>query len=401
MRNTAMLLLGTVGFGFVNISTAFLAQPAVTDHDQKVVEAITPVWENERDILVMLGSAEDRIGLAHAVVNVSLSAAGLSDRQRYDGLRVAGSSLFHDKRFADAAAALARAADYTAASREKAEVTAASAEAMALMGPGHAAEALAAFVVAADTYLSCDPEDLRPAAVGAAFRRVVNMALEQDEHSKALTYANHAVAMAEQAVLGVPDLGYFRYSAAFAADLSGDHTQAVHLYDKFIAAHPGYLNAQPILGIMVHAGVRRQLADGSSWESPDEALITKMMEILRNPDFTLMPARTNYIEKLAASWDKQHATEAAAALRSELAKLTYPALAELDPNDAGEAMLGRQLWRELAVSQLNGAHSLYRVRNNPDDALVFLGRVTGSSAFASDDLVQEALRFKQEITGAP
>lgn len=377
------------------------AQPAATDHDQKVAHAITPTWENDRDLLVMLNEAADRVVFARLIVETSLHEPGLSGRQRYDGLRVAGSSLFHDRQFLEAAAALAQAAHHTQDVREKAEVGAASAEALTLAGPGHAAAALAAFQAAVDAYLSCDLSTLRAAAVESACRRLVHVAMEQDAHTTALTYAGQAVTLAEQGALDIADVGYFRYSAAFAADKNVDHAQAVLLYDKFFDAHAGYMNSQPVLGLMVHALVRRELANGSSWRSPDETLITKIMESLRDPAYTRMPARVNYAEKLAAAWDKQHAADAASALRSELAKLTYPALDALDPADPGDAVLGKFLWRELAVSQLNGAHTLFRRRDDPGGALAFLARITSPSPFASPDLVQEAMRFEQEIDATP
>lgn len=395
-------LFGIVAIGPCCCGAPALAfQPAATDHDQKVVESITLSWESERDLLVMLDEADDRIVLANAIVAASLGNAGLSGRQRYDGLRVAGSSLFHDKQFASAADAFEQAVLHTGMAHEKAEMTAAAAEAKAAMGHAHAGEALAGFVLAADLYLACDLSSLKPASVESVFRRLVTIAHDQEQYSTALTYANHAITLADAGPLASGDRGYFRYTAAFSADKAGDKTRAVRLYDDFVTAHPEYLNSQPILGLMVHARVRRELANGSSWDTPDQTLIDTVMGILRDPAYTLMPARCNYTEKLASSWDRRFATDAAAALRSELAKRTYPVLSQLDENDPNDVLLGELLWRELAVSQLNGAYSLYERMDEPDRALEFLARVTSPSAYASADLVQEAERLASVISGTP
>lgn len=391
-------MIAVVGGAAVTWSAGAFSQPGVDDHAVKVVEAKTPVWRSPRELLVMLDEAHDRVAFARSIINTSLTSTELSDEQRYDGLRVAGNSLFHDEQYAEAVSALSSAADFTIDPAEQAEVVASAAQAN-MAGLGDRETGLALSRRAADLYKRSDPTSLDKMMVDSTFRAVVSLAYDQQEYAVSHDYAIDAIGLSAQLPHGGLNLGYYRYTAAIAAQKMGDSARAASLFGEFLEHHPTYLNNQPSRGIVPHAKVQKALAEGSSWEKPDERLINTVLEILRNPEYAKMSVRVNFAERLAYAWDKMLALDASMALRSEIASLTQPELDALDPNNPAEARLGRDIWVEFAVSQTNGGAFL--VTRDPARAVVFLDRVLAPSPFARPDLVESAQAFRDRIAASP
>ncbi len=390
---TAMLLThGLMGSAF--------AQNLGPADPSTVVDPETIAWDDEHDLIVLLSDSSNRVAIANAIVQVSSSSGTLSNEQRYDGLRMAGTSLFHDGEFSSAVAALELAAAYTSSNYDKAEVLAAAAEAH-LRGTDDRAATIQKFKTAVDLYKQSDPAEASPFALEGAFRQLVNLAAQEGDFESSLQAALDAIALSGTLTAGNLDLGFYKYSGARAAQELGNNLQARTLYTQFLAEFPEYLNQQYRLGVVPHAKIQLAIVNGSSWEHPDEALIEAVLEVLRNPDYFLMPVRANYAEKLARSFDKVRAREAAAALRSELAKTTMNVIEDLDPNDRNEQSLGKWLWREVAISQLNGAISLFYEQRDPAAALEFVERIKTPSDFADPRIVSDAATLETEITRTP
>ncbi len=377
-----------------------LGQPGLDGREAELVKAKTPVWENARDLLVMFESADDRTVLADAVVSACITSSTLSDPQRYDGLRVAGNALFRDREFTKAVSAFEQAVNHTELHHEKAVVLAGAAGTY-LTGLNQPAVALTKYQQAADAYLQSDPTQIGSMAAESVFRRLVGLSADQAEHALSLQYAKDAISLSATLTHSGLDLGFYKHAAALAAQRLGDMQQASLYYTLFLEDHPGYLNNQPRLGIIPSAKIQKALVEGSTWDKPDETLINLVLEIVRDADYLLMPIRVNSAEKLAFAWDNLFAFDASMALRSEVAKSTFPAIETLDSDNSSEAMLGRQLWLQVATSQFNGAFVMFHRRKDTVGALKFLNRILAPSDFASPDLVASAESLKAEILAVP
>lgn len=386
-------MIATVGSVAAIGSVFVMAQPDSNDYDVKIVEAETPRWRDARDLLVLLDATDDRVGFSRAIVNASLSSTTLTDEQRYDGLRVAGNALFYDGQSAESVSALSSAANYTDVAAKKAEVIGTAAE-VYVVGLNDRDSGYAMFKQAADLYKQSDPAHLDKVMVDGVFRGLVSMAFDRGEYEVVDEYAADAISMSEHLPYGGLNLGFYRYTAASAAEKLGDAVRAASLFSEFLAHHPTYGNDRPQMGIVPHAKVQKAIAEGSFWDKPDERLINTVLEILRNPAYAKMPVRLNFAERLAFVWDEKFALEASLALRDEIASQAQADLDLLDPDSPKDAMLGRAVWREFAISQTNGAAAV--LERDPSRAIVMLDRVLASSPFAWPELVLSAEAFRDQ-----
>jgi len=86
-----------LGIILLPLSYVAIAQPTVFDRDNATPKPVTPVWETERDLIVLFENSSDRIALALAIMNISLDInTSLTNQQRFDGLHIAGHTLYRE-----------------------------------------------------------------------------------------------------------------------------------------------------------------------------------------------------------------------------------------------------------------------------------------------------------------
>jgi len=73
-------------------------QPTPTQlRDMGTPKPATPTWQNQRDLIVLMDNAQDRVALAHQIMSLSLDTnTNLTTQQRYDGLSIAGHTLWSE-----------------------------------------------------------------------------------------------------------------------------------------------------------------------------------------------------------------------------------------------------------------------------------------------------------------
>ncbi len=91
-----------IGILLLPVSYALIAQPTVFDRDNATPKPETPAWETERDLIVLFEDSDDRVALARLVMSSSLDITHpLTPQQRYDGLSIAGHTLFREGEIQD------------------------------------------------------------------------------------------------------------------------------------------------------------------------------------------------------------------------------------------------------------------------------------------------------------
>lgn len=93
MNKTSVFAIGLLvccGTAYGQVSNSGPATRNVT-----TPKPATPVWETERDLLVLFENASDRVALAQQIATICLNTnSNLSTQQRYDGLSIAGHVLW-------------------------------------------------------------------------------------------------------------------------------------------------------------------------------------------------------------------------------------------------------------------------------------------------------------------
>lgn len=381
-------------------ATLIAVEPPITDSvDTTVSKSKTLTWQDERELLVMLESTSNRVLLADQIVDTCLTSTTLTPSQKYDGYRVAGTALFTDFEYAKAASAFNHAVNETTLDVEKAEVTASAAEAYHKLGQTTLSRTK--YVDAVNYYLTADPGAVKALHAEATFRRLVTISLDLGLHSESLMHAQQAIAFSDTLVGASLDKAYYRFTAAKSAFLLSDHASARQLYSDFLAQHPNYLDDQPNLGLVPQAKINHVLSNNANWDSPNQELVECVLEILANPNYAKMPIRINLAEKLAYAWVQKHNHGPAKLLRNDVADSTIATLDSMDATNQSDLFLGRRLWKQMAISQLNSATTSYYYTGDLVAAQSSLARVLEPSSFSEQRLVDDAQALMTKISNQP
>jgi len=262
-------------------------------------------WTHERELIVLLDNAADRIQVANLIQDACILNTSLSDGQRIDGYEISGHSLYSDNALTDARVSFSNLLAVPGITNAE------NSDALRMLGQ---IDFLSKNYANSESFYS-QAFDIEVAELQAGNpHRLVFIApmysyvteLQGDEQG-ALNILTSALAHINSSVESVPpyNMAKMLNQASKLALRTGDNQLSLTLVNSIEQDYPEFLQQDPKLSIPVQIELRKLNLNGHSIENLDEVSALKAMEILENPDYAEMPLRYSIGESLADQLEKQ------------------------------------------------------------------------------------------------
>ena len=355
-------------------------------------------WKTERDLLLMLESSEDRVIFAMAIKSIAQDTEEqLSDRQRYDGLKVAGSALFNEGALSDAADSFLSSVPFSNNPYSTAQMLASTAECYRLQGSSNQSyetykDAMDSYLIAYQSGQEVEYPNL------SAIKLFLRQCTELGKYDVGIEYAEEFYNIAINSNDAISyELGSFAcYTAGHFADVKGDVAKAILYYQVLVDNYSTYENRKPIMGIMPYVRTQLAVLGGDSWESPGHDLVVEVMAIIDTPEYQRMPIRPLLADKLASAWEQKGLYRQAMALRKDVANSTKEAIAELALVE-GSQRLANELKRVRSLCLMNAAMTAHVYLNDDSETIVILNEILNEPEFTRSSYAEDANELKMQI----
>lgn len=390
------IFLGTL---LLSTSVVFFAQPTVFDRDQATPKPETPAWETERDLIVLFESSDDRVALALLVMNASLNANNtLIPQHRYDGLRIAGHTLYREGEYAHSATCFngVIALDIS----DDATADAARMKAQSLVS-------IRQFDQAVDAYQLCDMLSRQIETVNGfhdLYRHTIMPYLQAAESAQ-----NYDIAVSlideilqhhqKYQTTDADDVRtYALETGARMARKLGLNNQAANYLTTLLQDFPDYGLSFP--------GPRAKLqmdlveAQGFSFEDKDPEAIEAAMNIVKDERFYGMPIWSYYVDLSARLLDENDAIQDANKLRLwavDQLDMKHGSLPAGDPN----TLLLQTAIRRSQADLLYRTANMYQKTRQTQQAVMLYQRIVDDFSDVTPEYADYSSRRMADLQVAP
>lgn len=298
----------------------------------------TPVWETERDLLVLFENAADRIQLARQVMGVCLDInASLTTQQRYDGLKIAGHTLWGAGVLSDAATCFS--GIISLGMNADADADAYRMRAQCYFFDSN-------YQAAANDYEMCYSISMSIASASGdhdlyqlVTPMLIKAASEAQDYQLALDVADDA--LANTSLLSNIRTEALR-AGGEAAVRSGDLVKAQSYLTTLLTEYPSYGLDYP--GERVAVELNLIQANGHSLEDFTPNGVDALAAVVQNPDYQGLPAWVTAVSIMAGLLDEADEVAKSNTLRLwavDMVSQANNALPASDPDTTNKVRMGR------------------------------------------------------------
>ncbi len=254
---------------------------------------ITPVWENERDLIVLFDNSEDRVTLALQVMNLSLDLNNsLTPLQRFDGLSIAGHTLWSSAKYDsviacfDGVIALNISNDATAdAARMKAQ---------AHFFKGEYQQATDAYLMCYNISKQLEAQQGHNNLADLVISMLIQSARRASNYDIAIQFAD--IALSDNTLRTDARQNSLRTGAQAALEIENNERAETYL-TALLSEYPTFGMDFP--GDRVNVEMDLVLSQGHSFDSKDPQAILAISDIVQNEEYFGMPTWAGAVSKLA------------------------------------------------------------------------------------------------------
>jgi len=312
--------------GLLVASHTVYAQPTVTERDQRTPEPMTPVWKAERDLVVLLENSDDRIALSKLIRDRSLDAAApLTDQQRFDGLFIAGQTLWREAMYADCLTCFDGIIDLDFSEYRTIDAYRMKAQCHFFLNQ---------FAESTHAYLMCYnlSKSLEANVPGSSMHTLIaNMlatsAIYQGDPELAYQIADEFVAD-PQSFNAADEL---LYTVGQKAYRDGDFEAADHYLTLLLDHFPDFGTEAP--GVRVLIKIRQYKARGLSVEDYDPAALETVLDLVADEHYQGMMMWGHAVNELALVFDAVNDYRRANKVRMWAVEVFKTSIDNLDPSD--------------------------------------------------------------------
>jgi len=365
--------------------------------DMGTPKPATPTWENERDLIVLLENAQDRVALAQQVMAISLTINNtLSPQQRFDGLTIAGHTFWTEAMFDSAISCFDGAIALNIDDLRTAD--SARMKAQSLNG-------LARYSEAVDAYQLCYAVSHDILSRGEFTNMIGLIMVPYIGTAHAAGDTTLALELVDEVLQNYTTYGNGNEIRSMALDegartaLDANLNQQAELYlTTLLNDYPDFGTEFP--GLRVNLEMNLIKAQGFTLENQDSVAIAGVMDIIKDDRFFGMPIWAWHISQLTNILDKNDSIPHANKLRLwAVDKLDEKAssLSAGDPNTLVYQMM-------IQRSQITLLSRLGVMLTDPDDTgtrIAILDRITTEFAEFDPGATQKAQRTLDRLLATP
>ena len=345
-------------------SPPLFAQSTPVDRDLTTPKPATPIWETQRDLIVMFDNSDDRVALALQIKAISLDISnGLTTQQRFDGLSIAGHTLWSAAKYEDAAACFGGVMGLDVSDD-------AIADAARMKGQCHFFNGQ--YQQATDAYLECynlsnqieanegynSLSHLVIVMLIDSARKAENFALSMQITDDALADTNLRESARTQALR----------KGALAALAAGNNPKAQIYLTTLLDEYPDF--GLDDIGSRVNVEMDLIKANGYSIEDKDPEAVDALAALVQDPRYIGLSCWTSPVEQLAKLLGKIDKTEEANAMRLWAVDRISEKINTRDPDDPNTAFFNKGSRKDQLVLLQSAAHAYRKQRMYQEQAEV-------------------------------
>ena len=290
---------------FLAPSLSFTQLSSPTLRDNTLPDPSSFTWESERELLVLIDQASNRIAVANLIRDAAHLNSSLSQSQKIDGFEISGHSLYSDKSLDNSLLAFQLLLDLPALDSPTRSST--------LRMIGQIRYLKGEYDLAYNSYSEAYQLDQtlllngEPSSLGLLAPMYAHVTSRLGRAAEATQILDTSILLLEST--SIVSQGYFipkmLEQASNIAELDGNSPLAIMYIDRLINEYPSYGNDDPELSIPVNLRLRKLTLSGENIEILNANTSAFAEEILLDPNHKQMPLRFSIGESFARNLEKK------------------------------------------------------------------------------------------------